>query len=132
MPIKTATRVAKAVDELEQTYTDIERGFVKTRKSSEKAAVVTQLKNKAGTTGRTPERLLSESGIVPRHEGTKFTTHAQANELRESVGPLASANKSALREAQLSTQPVVIGDLERETINRINRGKFAKLVGLEH
>jgi len=119
--LKTPTRVAKAVDDLENTYLDIERGFVKTRKASEKAKIVTEMKNRAGTTGRAPERVLAESGIIPKHEGTKFTTQQQARELREGVAPLRQANKAALREAQLSSQPVALDDLERATVERISK-----------
>ncbi|MBI5732635.1 hypothetical protein HY967_01605 [Candidatus Jorgensenbacteria bacterium] len=120
-------QVMQAVNELESKYKDIERGWVSTRKASLKAEQVTQLKNKAGTVGRTPERVLAESGIVPQHTGDTFTTKGQANKLREDVTPLYKANKTALKEAQLSTTPVAINDLENSTISRINSGSGTSL-----
>ena len=111
-----ASRTNKAIDKLEDSYLDIMRGRQQTRNASQKAERVTQLKNKSGTVGRTPERVLAENGIVPEHQGTEFTTRAQAGELMEKVRPLSEANKAALREAQLSTAPISIDDFERAAI----------------
>jgi len=113
-----AQKVANAIDDLEDTYKDINRGWVQTRKASDKAARVTQMKNKSGTIGRVPERVLAEHGIIPEHYGTDFTTRAQAAKLKSEVTPLAEANRSALREAGLSTQPIGIDDLELRAISR--------------
>ncbi len=111
-------RVAQAVDDLEQKYLDIERGWVQTRKASEKAANVTRMKNETGTLGRRPERVLAESGIIPEHTGDTFTTKTQAAQLRSEVQPLFRANRDALREAQLSTAPVGIDEWEGRALRR--------------
>jgi len=113
-----SAKVTEAVNDLEDTYLDINRGWVQTRKASEKASRVTEIKNRSGTTGRTPERVLAESGIIPEHEGMKFSTLTQAEKLREDVTPLARANKEALKEAQLSTVPLSVDELERNAIAR--------------
>lgn len=118
-----AQKVSQAINELEDTYRDINRGWVQTRKASAKAERVTELKNASGTTGRTPERVLAESGIIPEHEGTQFKTRAQADKLRASTKTLREANRNALREAQLSTTPVNIDDFEREAITRARSPK---------
>lgn len=113
-----ATRISEAVNNLEDTYKDIGRGWVQIRKASQKAERITQIKNKSGTIGRTPERVLAEHGIIPEHEGTRFTTKIQANKLREEATPLIQANKTALQEAQLSTAPISIAELESKAIIR--------------
>jgi len=107
-----------AVDELESKYQDINRGWVRTRKASDKARQTTKAKDRAGTQGRTPERVLAESGIVPQLEGSKFSTRDQAERLRSTIAPLHRANRKALQEASYSTQPVLVDDLEREAIRR--------------
>lgn len=113
-----AQKITQAVNELEDTYKDINRGWVQTRKASAKAERVTELKNKSGTTGRTPERVLSESGIIPEHEGTQFRTLAQADKLLEDTRLLREVNRDALKEAQLSTVPVAVNDFESKAVSR--------------
>lgn len=110
--------MTQAVDELEDKYVDINRGWVNTRKASEKATRITEIKNKSGTIGKRPERVLAEHGIIPEHEGDAFTTKLQAQKLREETTILKNANRTALREAQLSTTPIPIDELERTAIQR--------------
>ena len=116
-------QVTQAVDDLESKYKDISRGWVTTRKMSDKSAATTNAKNKSGTQGRTPERVLAESGIVPQLDGTKFSTKTQSSQLRESTAPLRAANRQALQEASYSTQPVKLSDLESAAIRRARSDK---------
>ena len=115
-PTPKEERLQNAVNSLEDTYQDIALGRSQSRKVSEKAARVTQYKNKAGTVGRTPERVLAESGIVPDYEGTTFTTNAQADKLLEQTKPLHEVSRRALKEVSYSTEPIATQSLEAKAI----------------
>lgn len=120
---KTSEKVGSAINDLENTYKDIARGWVSTNKASQKAEKVTTIKNLSGTIGRTPERTLAESGIIPSVEGSKFSTITQSDKLLEDIKPLKEANTQALREAGFSTSPVSINNLEQYAVRLANSDK---------
>lgn len=108
------------IDKLEADY-DKWTGQTKPgSKAIAKAESRTEALNKAGTTGKTPQRVLAEAGIIPETEGTKFKTVDQANDFRERVRPLNEALTTAVKDVDYVSQPHQIGDMESSAISRVN------------
>lgn len=128
--LKSPERVKTAVNDLEQRYTEWSTGTKPGKKYVSKVQQKTEAMNRAGTSGKTPMRVLAESGIVPELKGTKFNTFDQAEGFRNTITPLRTANKAALKEAQLSTAPTKLADLEAKAIEfaktpeNVNGGRF--------
>lgn len=124
---------SKAVDSLEQTYKDIYSGTTVGKKNLSKIQTKVASLDKAGTTGRTPMRVLAEEGIIPNRAGTKLDTFEQAQEYRNKITPLREANKMALKESGLSTAPRSLDELQAKAIQyaktpeNINSGRFNKM-----
>lgn len=108
---------AKAVDNLESKYTELLTGNKSKNAKYDKAQRATAAKN-AATEGLPPQRVLAESGIVPRQEGARLRTAEQANEFRKTVAPLREANRDALVQVERSTKPVSIDQWEADTLRR--------------
>lgn len=121
---------AGAIDDLEQTYTDLMSGTTPGKKKIDKIAEKTAALDRAGTTGRTPQRTLAESGVIPNRSGPKLDTYDQAKQYRETTAPLREANRKALEEVGLSSSPVKLDDLEARAIanaktpQNVNGGRF--------
>ena len=126
-------RVNNAINELESKYTEWSSGTKPGKKLVNQFGKKTEALNKAGTTGREPQRVLAEKGIVPQLNGVKFDTFQQADDFRNSASSLREANKLALQEAQLSTVPTDITVLEAKALKEaktpqnINSGRFDKM-----
>ena len=124
---------AGAIDDLEQTYTDLMSGTTPGKKKIDKLAEKTAALDRAGTTGRTPQRTLAESGVIPNRSGPKLDTYDQAKQYRETTAPLREANRKALEEVGLSTSPVKLDDLEARAISNaktpanVNGGRFESM-----
>lgn len=114
---------SKAIDELEQTYTDLMSGTTPGKKKVDKLNTKTEMLNRAGTEGRTPQRTLAEGGVIPKHSGTKLDTYEQAADYRETVKPLRDANREALKEVGLATQPVPLNTLEEIAVSNVRSQK---------
>lgn len=125
---------AKAIDSLEQTYTDLMSGTTPGKKKVSKIEQKVENMNKAGTEGKTPQRVLAEQGIIPNRSGTKLDTFDQANEYRQSFSHLKEANKQALEQVGLSSQLIKLDDLESDAIKyansqrNIDSGRAPKMV----
>ena len=123
----------QAINELEQTYTDLMSGTTPGKKKVAKIETKTEALNRAGTEGRTPQRTLAEEGIIPNRSGTKLDTFEQAQQYREKIKPFREANRQALKETELGTMPRELADLERQAIEyartpeNINAGRFDKM-----
>jgi hypothetical protein len=109
----------KAVNDLEEKYTEISTGTQSGRRRFDKAQKASELKNLAGTEGRPPQRVLAESGVVPNIEGHRLATTEQADQLRESISPLAKINRKALQEVARGTGPIDLNDIEEQAIARV-------------
>lgn len=120
---KRAEALPGVIDDLEQSYKDIATGRISTRKAMTRSEKATEAKNRAGTEGRTPQRVLAESGVVPEHDNRTFTTHAQAEQMRGDIDSLSRANQNALVEVEQQTQPISTGKLFERTKNRIMADK---------
>lgn len=117
------TKEEPAISSLENDY-EKWTGQTKTGvKNLGKADARTEALNNAGTTGKTPQRVLAESKIIPETQGTKFRTFDQAQKFRDSLQPLNDANASALKEVDLASPPNSIADLEAKTIESIKSVK---------
>lgn len=127
---KQSNLFAKAVDDLEQTYTDIFSGTTIGKKKVDKIQTKTDNLNRAGTTGVTPQRVLAESGVIPKISGTKLDTFEQASDFRKTVEPLREANRNALSEIDSLGVKYDVDQLknlaikEAKTPLNINSGKF--------
>ncbi len=125
-----AKATTKAVDDLEQTYSDLYSGTTAGKKKLDKTVAKTEGLNNAGTTGKTPMRTLAESGIIPERAGTKLDTFEQSKGYRDTITPLREANRTALKEVGLSTAPVSLDSLEASAVNyartpqNINSGRI--------
>lgn len=108
----------KAVDNLENKYYEWAGATKPGVKRIGKAEAAALAKNKAGTMGEAPPRVLAEARIVPNTEGTKFSTQGQADDLRKSLAPLHEANQNALKEISYATPPADITDLERAALSK--------------
>lgn len=126
--VENATK--KAVDSLENKYSEIASGTTAGKKKLDKVTLKTESLNKGGTSGKTPMRTLAESGVIPKRSGTKLDTFEQAKSYREEITPLREANVKALKEVGLSTSPIPLEVLEKRAIEyartpeNINSGKF--------
>lgn len=110
----------QAVNSLENKYTELLTGQSPSKAKKFKAAQdITEAKNKAGTEGLPPQRILAEAGIIPKQEGSRLSTLQQADELRATTAPLRDANRSALREVELATPKINLDQVETDIINRI-------------
>lgn len=110
---------AKSINSLEEDYYKWV-GQTKTGiKNINKVEARTEALNKAGTTGRTPQRVLAENGVVPEIQGTKFATANQSDQFRQKVQPLDEALNLGVKEVDLATSPKPIAELEKSAINRI-------------
>ncbi len=98
--------IPEAINKLEQNYVNISTGKQTLRKDFIRNSESTLNKNKAGTTGNTPQRTLAESGIIADNNGKTFTTHDQANQLKEQLRPMHDANHQALQEVEQMTPPI--------------------------
>jgi len=125
---------SKAVDELEATYEEILTGTVSKNKKFDRSQSAARNKNKAGTEGQPPQRILAEQGIIPNQEGSRFRTTDQAEVLRRKIAPLREANRRALREVQQSTDPAdlyVIEEMAKkmaQNSDNVNAGTAKDLV----
>ncbi len=123
----------KAVDDLEQTYSELSSGTTLGKKKIAKIETKTEMLNRAGTEGKTPMRTLSEEGIIPKRSGPKLDTFDQANQYRQKITPLRDANRNALKEVGLSTTPRKLDELEMRAIEyaktpqNIDAGRFDKM-----
>ncbi len=114
------TQQTKAVDSLENDYYKW-GGMTKSGvKNIAKTDAKTEALNNAGTTGKTPQRVLAEHGVVPKIQGTKFDTAAQANDFRAGVQPLSLALKDSLKQVDRGSTPMAVDDLEQSAKDRIN------------
>lgn len=129
----TPDRVNKAVNELENRYTEWSTGTKPGKKLVNQFNKKTEMLNKAGTEGKTPMRTLAENGIVPELKGVKFNTFDQANDFRNSTNVLRETNRDALVEAGFSTVPTDIPVLERKALEvaktpqNVNAGRYDKM-----
>ena len=127
------SRRPQAINDLEQTYSDLMSGTTSGKKKIAKIETKTEALNRAGTEGRTPQRTLAEEGIIPNRSGTKLDTFDQANQYREKIKPFREANREALKETELGTMPRELDDLERQAIeyartpDNINSGRASKM-----
>lgn len=98
-----------------------------------KAEARTAKLNQSGTVGRTPQRVLAEAGVIPKTQGTKFSTAEQAAEFAKKAEPLVETQKQAIQAAEKVTAPVKTQRLMEQTIKDIRTkeniasGKAAKL-----
>jgi hypothetical protein len=122
------------INKLEQTYNDISGNTKSGIKNLNKAESKTEALNNAGTTGRTPQRVLAENGIIPEQNGTKLSTIDQAQKLRNDTWPLRDANRKALKEIEPAVEKTTMTDLENRAIKEartqqnIDSGKAPKIV----
>lgn len=115
-------RIPGAIDDLEQSYRDIAENRIPTKRKLNQTDKATTLKDNAGTDGRTPQRVLAESGVIPEHNDMTFTTHQQADNIRNEVVHLSNANRKALGEVEQATQPILTQKLFDRAESRINAG----------
>lgn len=131
--VKSSLDEKKAIDDLQETYRTLTGGTKSGMKRQTGADVKTASLNRAGTTGRPPERVLAEKGIIPQAKGTKLDTYMQAEELRGSVAPLREQNRAALAEVENMVAPSRLDDLEAAAIENartkrnINSGRADKM-----
>lgn len=117
-----------AVKELERTYDELLNGqSLSKAKKYKKSVEVTDLKNKAGTTGTSPATTLAEAGIIPKQSGNKLNTLDQAEELRSTTKPLKETNAQALKELETITEPTNISLIESNAIRNIMKGSGTDL-----
>jgi hypothetical protein len=131
---KTGSYVAKgrarAIDSLEADY-DKWTGQTKPgQKALSKVEARTEAMNRAGTEGRTPQRVLAEYGTIPETEGTKFATANQAERIRNGTALFEGALQNALKEVQMATEPPRFDVMEAEAIAR-TRNQKAPLSDIE-
>jgi len=130
---KVLPSTKKAINALEQDYYKWS-GATKAGVKKMRAAEARTLKmDKSGTTGRAPQRVLAESGIIPKTEGTKFSTMDQAIELRGKIEPYVKAQQEAVAAAEKTTAPIKTAEFMEKVIEDIRTkenvasGKAAKL-----
>lgn len=113
----------KNIDELEATYDALLSGQSPSKaRKYKKAQDVTQMKNKAGTEGRPPQRVLAEYGIIPEQEGANLRTLNQAEALRGQTEKLKAANRQAIAEVDTVVPPTKLDEIERDAIANIKVG----------
>lgn len=117
----TPERQAQSIDSLENDYYKWGGATKSGAKNIAKTDARTEALNNAGTTGKAPQRVLAESGIIPKTEGTKFSTANQASDIRASVQPLNDALSQAAREVDFATQPIPVSSLQTSAIARIRQ-----------
>lgn len=116
---KATGAAAKAVDGLEQDYLSYSMATKPNVKKLAKSDAKTIALNQAGTTGKTPQRVLAEHQIIPEHKGTKLSTAKQAQQFREDIQPLHDAMGEAIGEMRYAAQPLAIRDLEEGAVQRV-------------
>jgi hypothetical protein len=112
--------IVKAVDSLESKYTELFTGTKSIKNKFDRSQALTGVKNNSGTTGKTPQRLLAENGVIPKQQGSKLDTLAQAEEFRNTTEPLREANRAAIKQAEYSVPKVPVSQIEYEAVARIN------------
>jgi hypothetical protein len=131
--VRSSFNKEKAIDDLENTYRTLTGGTKSGMKKQNKIDAKVNAMNNAGTTGRAPERVLAEKGIIPEAKGTKLNTFQQAEDLRATVSPLREANRKALAETELGTSMNKLDELEAKAIEysrtaqNINSGRAKKM-----
>lgn len=115
-----SARIPGAIDDLEKSFDDIATGRKGTLKAMNRSDDATIGKNKAGTEGKRPQRVLAEAGVIPEHDNMTFTTHAQAERIRSDVSHLSNANQKALGLVEQQTQPILTKDLISDATKMIN------------
>lgn len=124
---------AKEIDALEADYYKWAGQTKPGVKMINKTEARTAKLDAAGTTGRTPQRVLAENGIIPETQGTKFSTAEQAGKIRESTKPLVETQREAIQMADKVSPPIKTDALMEETIRSVRTkeniasGKAAKL-----
>lgn len=113
------SRQASTVDRLEQDYEKWTGATKPGVKKLGKIEARTAALDAAGTEGRTPQRILAESGIVPETEGTKFRTSDQAKGFREKLAPLQEANQSALKEVAQASEPIKLENVRSRALSNV-------------
>lgn len=123
----------KVINELEQKYTELMSGTTAGKKKIAKLGQKTEALNLAGTEGKTPQRVLAESGIFPNRKGTKLDTFEQAEQFRETIKPLREVNRESLDFVSQGTPPIKLADLEvaalanAKTPQNVNSGRYASM-----
>jgi hypothetical protein len=104
------------INNLEQKYNEW-AGLTKPGvKMINKAENRTEALDMSGTVGRTPQKVLAESGVVPKTEGTKFRTIEQADDFRNQTTKLRDANREALKEVEMKVPKVNLLNEEEKAV----------------
>lgn len=111
--------VPAAVEGLAAKYQELADTTTKTSKILDKGQAATVAKDAAGTTGRPPERVLAEAGIIPKQNGTKLDTLGQAADFRKTVTPLREALGTAIKDIKYAVTPTPIDALESGAVSRV-------------
>jgi hypothetical protein len=125
--IAKVTNSAKdnAINQLEQTYDDLFKGQSPSKAKKYKRSVDSvEFKNKAGTEGVAPARVLAEAGEVPKLSGNRLDTLEQAEDFRKKVQPLKDTNVKALEELDLSVEPSMLRTIQNDAISNIMKGNL--------
>lgn len=108
--------IAKNIDKLESAYEEISAGTKSGKKKLANSNKITELKDRAGTEGRTPQRVLAEQGVIPKQKGSKLDTVDQAEQIRNDSRYLQELNKEALKEVEQQTPPKNFDAWENEAV----------------
>lgn len=119
----------KAVDSLETKYQELSGTTKPNIKTLDKNKKIVDLKNAAGTEGKTPERILAENGIVPKAENSKLRTTEQAQEFIKRVEPLQEINNAAIKSMSKKVSSVNLEE-QRKAALEIANTTFNKDAGI--
>jgi hypothetical protein len=115
-----AQTINKAKAELEDSYIKFYGGTQAGKKKIDKALFATEMKDKAGTSGLAPHKILAQDAIIPEIKGNQFDTFEQARQYKEQTLNVAKQSKRILKEVELQTPKVRLSDLEAEAMQRAN------------
>lgn len=115
--------ISKAIDKVETKYQELSGTTITGRKNLVKGQKVTEAKNLAGTTGRTPERVLAEDGILPKAEGERLVTQEIADKYYQDLEPIFKANKDAIKSVSTKIPNVNLNEQRKAALEMANSPK---------
>lgn len=110
----------KTIDKVEAKYQELAGSTLSGTRKLAKGEKVTEMKNAAGTVGKTPERTLAEDGILPKSENGKLSTRPQAEEYRTSIEPLQEINKDAIRSVSTKVPQINLNEERKIALSMAN------------
>jgi len=116
-------QIPKQIESLENVYYNIDSGTKVGKKRIIQAEQKTEMLNKAGTDGKTPQRILAESGVIPNLDGTRLDTFQQGIDFINSFKEVMNTSKEAIKKVGMSSEPLSLDVLRQEALDLVNTSK---------